>query len=433
MKLLVTAVALALGTQLVAAEDLLQVYELARQNDPQLAAASANRDAVLEARPLARSQLLPNVGLSADLTWQDQDVSGGAAALFPDGSSTNRGAAVTLVQPLYRRDRLLQLEQADSQIAQAEADYVVSEQGLALRVAQAYFRVLAAQDNLGFAQSEEKAIERQLDQAKQRFEVGLIAITDVHEAQARFDQARADEINARNLLDNSWEALREIVGPELPADLAPLQAQIPLDLPAPADLDEWSEQALRNNPGVQSAQQAVETARTEIEVQRSGHFPAVDMVGAYQLSRSSEDRDVDTTSLGVQLAVPLYAGGGISAATRQARHNLTASQDVLDQQRRAVDRQVRDAYRGVESTISRVQALQATTVSAQSALDATTAGFDVGTRTLVDVLNSQRDLFDAQRNYALARYDYVLTILTLEQAAGTLDAEDVTRVNAWLE
>jgi outer membrane protein len=295
--------------------------------------------------------------------------------------------------------------------------------------------VLAAQDNLEFAEAERKAIARELDQAKQRFEVGLIAITGVHEAQARYDQSRADEIVARNGLDNAWEALREIVGPEAPTSLARLAAEVPLDPPAPAAIDEWSGTALQNNPGVQAAIEAAEVARQEIEVQRSGYYPSVDLIGSYEMNRWDTSRAVEsnTASVGVQLAMPLYTGGGVAAATRQAQANFQAAQDVLDQQRRAVDKEVRNAYRGVEASIEAVKAFGAATVSAESALEATTAGFEVGTRTQVDVLNSQSDLFDAKRNHAAARYVYVINLLRLEQAAGTLDVEDLQRVNAWLE
>jgi outer membrane protein len=206
-------------------------------------------------------------------------------------------------------------------------------------------------------------------------------------------------------------------------------------MPTPADLDHWSKVALDNNPGVVAARHALEVARQEIEAQRSGHYPTVDLVGSYGVSRTDAvtGSDADSASIGVQLAVPLYAGGGISAATRQARYNEQAAREVLEQQRRSVSRQVRDAYRGMEASISRVGALKAGTISAASALEATQAGFDVGTRTLVDVLNAQSELFRSQRDYAQARYDYVLNLLTLKQAAGTVAAEDLAEVNAWLE
>lgn len=415
--------------QVAAAEDLLSVYEQAVKNDAQLAIAKANLEATLEARPLAKSALLPNLTASGSANYSDVVRPGGGN----DTDASTGGAGLAVTQALYRRDASLRLDQADEQIAAAKENYVGAEQDLVLRVAQAYFGILAAQDNLTFVQAEKKAIERQLDQAKQRFEVGLIAITGVHEAQARFDQSRADEILAENELDNAKETLREIIG-SAPAQLAGLSDGLALDPPMPADVAEWSATALSNNPAVKSAQYSVEVARKEVEVQRSARLPTVDLVGAYNLNRSDSTLGTDTNSasIGVQLAVPLYTGGRIPAATREAQANFQATQDQLDRQQKLIDRQVRNAYRGVLASISRVQALKATTVSAQSALDATTAGFDVGTRTLVDVLNGQRDLFRAQSEYARSKYDYILNRLTLELAAGTLDRVDLETMNAWL-
>lgn len=430
MRKLVSGMLLMAASQWAVADNLLDIYELAVKSDAQLAIAKASRDAALEARPLAKSGLLPNLSASGSVNYQDSVISGpGNDVDFASG-----GAAVAVSQSLYRRDRWLRLDQADQQVASAEADYIGAEQGLVLRVAQAYFGILSAQDNLTFVQAEKKAIERQLDQAKQRFEVGLIAITGVHEAQARFDQSRADEILAQNNLDNAKEALREIIG-SAPAELAGLSDGLSLQPPSPADVAEWTATALATNPAVKSAEYSAEAARKEVEVQRAARLPTVDLVGAYSLNRSDSGTasDMNTASIGVQLAVPLYTGGRISAATREAQANFQATQDRLDASRKAVDRQVRDAYRGVQASISRVHALKATTVSAQSALDATTAGFDVGTRTLVDVLNSQRDLFRAQRDYAESKYDYILNRFVLELATGTLDRADLAEMNAWLK
>ncbi len=345
-----------------------------------------------------------------------------------------RNAAVQVTQPLYRKDRFIQLEQAEDQVAQADVDYTTAEQELILRVSQAYFGVLSAHDTLAFAGAEKTAIERQLDQAKQRFEVGLIAITGVHEAQARYDQARADEISAQNSLDNALESLLEITG-ESAAPLALMKRDIAMDPPTPASLDEWSATALANNPGIVSARYDADIARKQIQLQRAGHHPSIDLVGSYGLARSDSvfGTDVDTGTIGIQLSLPLYSGGGVMAATRQARFQFEAAQEVLEQRRRAVQTQVRNAYRGVVSSISRVEALAAAQVSAQSALEATEAGFEVGTRTLVDVLDGQRDLFRAKRDFAQSRYDYVLNTLSLLQAAGTLNAEDVAAVNNWLQ
>ena len=293
---------------------------------------------------------------------------------------------------------------------------------------------MSAEQTLKFTKADVKAIARQLEQAKQRFEVGLIAITDVNEAQARYDGARADLIVAANNVDDTYEALLEITG--VPAGaLADLKTTVPLKPPSPASLDEWTETALQNNPSIISAKYNAEIAKKEIERQDAADSPALDLVGSYSLARSDADLGVDSNNgiVGVQLSLPLYTGGGVQAATRQARHQYDAAQDALEQTRRAVEAQVRNGYRGVLSTISQVRALEATQVSARSALEATEAGFEVGTRTLVDVLNSQRELFGAKRDLAVSRYQYVLNMLSLLQAAGTLSATNVEAANAWLD
>ncbi len=414
-------------------EDLSQVYALAKENDPQLMAARAERDSALEARPQAKAALLPNISLtgSANRTRRDVESSPSGASKSTYGTSQLQ---LKLSQPIYHRDYWIQLEQADKQIAQAETGFAVEEQGLIVRVAEAYFDVLSAQESLEFSQSENAAIARQLDQAKQRFEVGLIAITAVHEAQAAFDQSRADLINAENKLDNGWEALHEIIKTPV-SELAPVVDELPLNPPEPKAIDQWAETAQQQNLGVQSARYSTEIARQNIDVQRSGHYPTLDLVGSHSLDRSSSSSgtDADTTSLGLQLNVPLYSGGSVSSKTRQAVFDLEAAQQNLDKQRRSVNRQVRDAYRGVLAGISTVEALKASTVSAQSALEATEAGFEVGTRTMVDVLNAQRDLFRARSNYSSVRYNYILSGLQLKQAAGTLAEKDLADVNSWLK
>lgn len=433
MKRIAFAVAMVLGTAGAHAADIKSVYQLAVQNDPTIAAAAATRDANLEAEPLAKSQLLPFVQLSGDANYNYQDVNKSPSGSFNDDFA-DATAGIQVTQPLYREDLNIQLDQAKDQVEQADVDYRIAEQDLIVRTVQAYFDVLSAEATLTFTNADVKAIARQLEQAKQRFEVGLIAITDVNEAQARYDGARADEIVAKNNVDDAKEALLEITGVPT-GDLADLKPTFPLNPPQPASLDEWTSMALENNPSVISAKYDAEIAKKEIERQDAGDSPALDLVGSYALARSDADAGIHSNNgiLGVQLSLPLYTGGGVAAATRQARHQYDASQDVLEQTRRAVQLQVRNGYRGVLANISRVEALRATVVSAQSALEATEAGFEVGTRTLVDVLNSQRELFRAKRDLAVSRYEYVLNMLSLLQAAGTLSTANVESANVWLE
>jgi outer membrane protein len=433
MKRIALAIALLCHGIGASAADLASVYAMAQKNDPTLAAAQSTRDATLESEPLARSQLLPGVTLSGDATYTDVDVKD-SGPFADDDSFGSAGAALQLVQPIYRKDLLVQLDQSRDQVAQADVDYTTAEQDLIVRVTEAYFGVLSAQDTLKFTEADVKAIARQLDQAKQRFEVGLIAITDVNEAQARYDQARANVIVAQNRLDDSIESLIEITG-EPTGPLADLKTSIELKPPQPASLDEWTETALQNNSGVISAKYDAEIALKEIERQDAGDSPALDLVGSYSIDRTDADVGVDRNDaiIGLQLSIPLYTGGGVQAATRQARFQYQAARDVLEQRRRAVETQVRNAYRGVLASISLVKALEAAEVSSKSALEATEAGFDVGTRTLVDVLDSQRDLLRVQRDLDQSRYEYILNNLSLLQAAGTLDSSNVQNANKLLQ
>ncbi|MCW8921043.1 MAG: TolC family outer membrane protein [Sedimenticola sp.] len=422
-----------LGASTAHAENLIQVYELALQNDPQLKAALATRNAALEAKPQAESRFLPSINLSsgANMIRSDVNHSASGASLNHYGTGS---LALNLSQSVYRKEYGIQLDQADKQIAQAEVAYAAEEQDLILRVAQAYFNVLSAQDMLEFAKAENAAIARQLEQSKQRFEVGLIAITDVHEAQAAFDQSRADLIQAENVLDNAWEAQQEIIMQGVD-QLDPLAADLPLNPPEPQNPEQWAETAQIQNLALQAAQFGVAIARMNIDLQDSGDSPTVDLVGSHalNLSSSASGTDSQTTTVGLQLNVPLYTGGAVNSRTRQARFDYEATQQNMDKQRRSVNRMVRDAYRGVMSSISTVEALKASTISAQSALEATEAGFEVGTRTMVDVLNSQRDLFRARSNYSKVRYDFILSGLQLKQATGTLTKEDLMQVNSWLK
>jgi outer membrane protein len=417
------------------AQDLMAVYQLAVQNDPQLQAAKEQLAAARETKNLARSQLLPTIGVRAGYDAVRQDIKSSPFGNTGVSSFNDGSLGLNLTQPLYRRDFLVQLKQADSTIAQAEAQYASAQIDLMVRSTTAYFDILSAVDDLRVAIAEREANGRQLEQARQRFDVGLIAITDVHEAQAAHDLARASEIAAENSLDNAWEALLEIIGPQPQGDLAKLGDALELNPPTPNDLQTWSDTAQQQNFDILASSSNLESVRQDIEVSRSGHYPTLDLVGGYNLSRTDNDfgSESDTAIIGLELALPLYTGGAVSSRTEQARANYRAAQQNLDQTRRAVNRQVRDAFRGVLSTISRVEALKAATVSAKSALDSTQAGYEVGTRTIVDVLTVQRNLFSSQRDYLGSRYEYILNALALKSAAGNLTVSDLQRANSKLE
>ncbi len=416
--------------------DLKQCYELAVESDPQLREALASLESTRESRPQAKALLLPNISVGGDVGRVHTNLRESASGFSGTDNYNDSALSVSLVQPVYRRDLWVQLEQTDDLIASAEAEYTAAEQDLMFRVADAYFGILNAEADLRAAEANKKATARQLEQAKQRFEVGLIAITDVHETQAAYDGANTTVIISRNAIDTAWEALLEIIGPHAREDLAQLKDPIDLQMPEPADLDQWADAALEQNLLIVSALYNAELARKNIELQRSGHYPTLDLVGSYGTQDSSDSRSgsrADAGVIGLQLNLPLYQGGGVNAAVRQARYDFQAAQDNLDAQRRSVNRTVKDAYRGVDTSISSVQSLAATVVSSKSALEATEAGYEVGTRTIIDVLNVQRNLFDSERNYARARYQYVLSGLLLKLGASTLSPEDIAAVNGMLE
>ena len=414
--------------------DLVGAYRLAAENDPVFLAAEAERDAALESVAIARADLRPGVSLSGSATLETDDINEPPGAKSDTFSSFSLSLEAT--QPLYRLDRVIRLGQAGTREEKAQADYAVVTQELIEQVVERYFGVLQARDDYRFAQTNREAIDEQLRQAQQRFEVGLIAITDVEEAKSRFDLASAREIEAKNGLDNAREAMRETIG-EYPENLAPLVADIPLAVPDPADIDAWTATAIERNRLVLSASLAVAIAKEEIRLESAGAQPTLDLVGR----AAANDRNREPTggsetvssSIGIRLQVPLYTGGRVPSETRAARARHREAMHRQERARRDAVRQTRQAYLGVEAAIARVEALGQAVVSSQSALDAVDAGFQVGTRTSVDVLDAQRDLFQARNDLAAARYDYIRNALRLRLAAGTLVPSDLEAINGWLD
>jgi outer membrane protein len=417
------------------AADLLSVYKLAEKNDPTYQQVAASHRATLEARPQAMSQLLPAVDISANTTRFDQDIS--SASTFGSAGEINfnrRGYSLNISQPIFRRDRFIALDQADSEINQAEAELTEAQQDLMIRISERYFDVLAAIDNLEFAQAEVKSLSRQLEQANQRFEVGLSAITDVQEAQAGYDLAVARELLALNAIDNAEEAIRELTG-DYVTDFAVLGNNMSLVRPEPEAIESWTSLSLEQNLGMVAARYAAETARNEIKRQSAGHYPTLDLVGSHGYDSAGGRFGATKThesSIGLELNIPIYSGGLVSSQTREAHENYNVAMHLLEQERRSAQRFTREAYLGVISGISQVNALKQAVVSSETALEATEAGFEVGTRTTVDVVATQRATSEARRNYSQAKYDYILNTLKLKQAAGTLSTEDLELINAWL-
>ncbi len=446
---------------LASAESLLEVYQQALQSDPLVREAEANRQAAEEAAPQARGALLPQI--TATGSYEDSQSEGnnvfvqqiGADPTDPNSfvtlnaererDSKAQSWQVELTQTLFRWDQYVELKRAGKRVAQAAANYEASQQDLIVRVADRYFNVLAAQDSLAAAQASKRSIARQLDQAKQRFDVGLIAITDVQESQAAYDQSVADEIGAKRSLATAKEFLREITG-VYSGDLEAPQRTLPLAVPEPADADRWVMTAIDQNLTLQASRLNAEIARAEISSRRSGHYPSlslfarvsdIDDEATQQLNNSGRDDPADfaqrTDAIGIQFSIPLYSGGTTSSRVREAVYLHRAAREQLQRVARETERQARDAYLGVETDIARINALTQSLSSSQTALEATEAGLEVGTRTTVDVLDAQRNVFTAFTTLERARYDYLLNVLRLKQAAGTLRIQDLEAIERYLE
>jgi len=449
---------LAIATPQAFGADLLEVYQRALQSDPQIREAEANRLASLEAKPQALAGLLPNFNATGARTKRDTEISQRSLTIPAVGdpreriTNLNTNAYVTqyqlqLSQPLFRWDRWIALRQADSEVAQAEADFAAAEQNLVFRVSQRYFNVLAAKDTLDATEGALEAVSRQLEQSEQRFEVGLIAITDVQESRAAADSARASVIAAKRTLSTNQELLRELTG-ELFTVLSGPGDDMPLNSPAPASEDQWVKAAMEQNLALISARLAADIARDNISTARTGHYPTLDLVltrgntdqTASQLTTvdglpspvAPADNDNTQEAISLQVTVPIYSGGAVSSRVREQVYRHRASRERLERTARETERSARDAYLGVESGISRVQALRQAVESSRTALQASEAGFEVGTRTTVDVLDARRRLLDAETNYARSKYDYIISIIQLKQAAGSLTREDLAEINGWL-
>ena len=427
------AISVAVPNQQAAAENLLDIYERALSSDPQFQQAIAERKALEEALPQALAGLRPDLSLTS--SFDVTDTKGDLTGAQSDGQYRQLAYGVSLSQPLYRYSRARAVDQADARVRQAKAQFASAEQALILRVAERYFAVLDAREAVDAAEASLKAIERQLEQAEQRFEVGVIARTDVEEAKARADLARAELFEAQDSLENRREELRELT--DQPAGvLDALGEGVSLTQPEPSDPTAWRERAQAENHRLAAARFAAQAAMEGIDVERGGRRPTVDLVAGYdgleQYGRRGGDRSSDELSAGVQINWPLYEGGGISSSIREAQFRYTEAREALEETRRTVTRDAANAYRGVLTALERIDALDQARVSTRAALDATEAGFDVGTRTIVDVLNAQREVFNAERDYEQARNAYLLETFRLQRAAGTLSREDLRRVNALL-
>lgn len=421
------------------AADLLQIWRDAQSFDAQYAAARAARAAGLEKLPQARAGLLPSVGLAANVTWNDLESRSRATGVTSTASYGSNGWSVSLSQPLFRWQNWIGYRQGELAVASAEAQYAQAGQDLIVRVAQAYFDVLLAQETLATAQAQKTATAEQLEAAKRNFEVGTATITDTHEAQARYDLIVAQEIAAENDLAVKRHALRTLTGKD-PVGLRGLKTALRIDRPQPDDLGQWVASAETGNIGVQLAQTGLEIAGREIERQRAGHYPTVDLVASHgrtaaagSLAPGGSGSDGRSSTLGLQLSLPLYAGGAVSSREREAAALAEKARADLDNARRQAAQAARQAYLGVKAGLAQVRALEAGVVSSQLAVESNKLGYEVGVRINIDVLNAQSQLFDTRQKLAKARLDTLIAQLRLKSAAGSLSEADLASINALLE
>ena len=423
--------------------NLLDVYNLAQKNDAQLAAAHYDMQAVQEKKNQSRATLLPSLTLSANTqyTKSNSKVSGGKDM---KNNGNGHGWGATLNQPLFRMANWYGYDQSKSISAQAELRFSAEEQSLILRTSEAYFNVLRAEDSLISARAEEKAVKQQLDQARERYNVGLIAETDVLEAQAGYDSARVARILGENQVRVSYETLRTITNHDI-TQIGSLQKTMPVNHLVPASADDWVNSAVSGNLNLQAAREGLEASHTNIKVQKSGHAPTLDAFARYNYNSDHLTKDRpgengvglttgkgDSTVVGLQFNMELFGGGATSSRVREATYQMESVQKNFDKSLRETSSGTRNLFRTVNSDVDRVDARCQGIVSSESALNAVQSGYEVGTRNITDVLDAQRKLFVAERDYLNARYDYIVNTMKLKQIAGTLSPTDLQELNQWI-
>ncbi len=426
---------MSLCSTMLQAENLLQVYEIAVLRDPALAAAYASMRANHQSLPEAIALMAPNIYGSYQTTGTDA-AANYFSPLVESGGYNTKNYSLNLNQPIYHAELWAQLEQARHIVKGADAAYFSATQALIVRVAEHYFNILIALDDLDFTAGQRKAFAREFEQAKQRFEVGLIAITDVETAKARFDNAVAAEISAQNNVFDQYEKLRQITGQPINAiTLFPVNKPLPLLPPTPNAPEEWVQTAHLQNMDVIAAKENAEQLKAAIGIQVAGHFPKVDILASVdrQVQQPPFNDLLFSRSITLNVSMPLFSGGSVFFRTREATERYDEAMQKLEGQRRLTDSLTRQAYRGVLTAMSSVEALAQAVLSNESSLRATKAAYEVGTRTIVDVLNAETSLLDAKRTHAKARYKYLLEGLKLKQAAGILAPEDVLAVNNLIE
>jgi len=444
---------LGFGSSSLFADSLSSIYELALQNDASLKAAEATYRANIETENSSRAALLPQI--SANAYYSDTSSDSDAVRLIgptslPTSTSSEfdgDGYGLSLSQTLFDLSAWFRFQSGKETSKQAKAEFASAQQELIIRVTQAYFNVLTARETLEATRAEERAVKRQLEQTQQRFDVGLIAITDVHEARAVYDSTVARRLGDEATVGTALEALTVLTG-QTHNSLAQLRDDFPVTEPSPSDRSEWVQFALDNNFDLKAALYAAQAAQQNAKSRKADHLPTLTGRLSYNEDTSDGSNDIlisgqapfsspiddttETEQIRIELSVPLFSGGNVSAARRQAyqQYNATLQQSIFRQ--RQVVQQVRSLHLTVSTDVQRIKARKQGIVSAESALDATKAGYEVGTRNIVDVLQAQRSLFAAIRDYANARFEYVQNMLKLKQQAGTLSPDDIYNLEKWL-
>ena len=419
------------------AADLMQIYREAQANDAAYAAARSTVEAGRERTPQALAGLLPTIGISGNTQWNENDISLRKSTTTDNVKFNSNGYTLTLTQPLFRWQNWVAYDQSKFQVAQAEANFVQAGQDLILRVAQAYFDVLYANENLKAVRANKVSIEQQLESAKRNFEVGTSTIVDAQEAQARFDLAIAQEIAAESDVEVRQRTLQAIIGKE-PGSLAPFRRNAEIPQPQPADMKQWATAAENDNINVQLQMAALEIASLEVDRQRAGHYPTVDLVASKGSTTALASAglglvDSDFRSIGVQVNLPIFQGGQVVSRQREASANRAAAESTLEQARRNAALQARQQYLGATNGLAQVRALKAALISSQSSLESNRLGFEVGVRINIDVLNADNQVYVTRRDLAKAVLETLMSQLRLKAAVGTLSEDDVVAANALLD
>jgi outer membrane protein len=434
MKKLLTLTSAILLPSAVIAADLSTIYDMAASNDPQIAAARASREADAYNVMIARGALLPQAEASYTHTNVEIEIDGvnGLVTDYELGAFS-----VTAGMSLFNLNSWYTYKAARAGNDNGIYELQMAEQQLLLRTAEAYFNVLRAEDNLSTADAELKAVQRSLEQTKQRYDVGLTAITDVHSAQAAYDLSYANLLGQQANRQIQYETLEQLTGQTI-SDVAALKGSVEMNRPEPADPNSWVNSGMDKFPGLRMVDAQLEAARLQRNAARAAHLPTVEVFANYedgdQATIITEDpAGVTRTAYGIKVSVPLLAGGSLYAQTKQAALNYAAADYLLENERRTVRQNIRTLYLQVQNDVLNIKARQQSIRSARSALDATQTGYKVGTRNIVEVLDAQQQLYGAERDYANARYDYIINLLTLKYYAGTLNEGDINMLNGWLQ